>query len=149
MHSTTETPLHTTPPVNEELLRKFGLRDPIEIETLEAFLHNMLDYGCEPLIRGMTTMFIGMQNAASLWADLKEENRSINAGSVLLSQELDEAKDHSLTETLSMQKAEVGSTHTRSFLLLPTTASSSTDAPSSTGTMQPSHIRLSRSIDRD
>jgi len=112
MHSTTETPLHTTPPVNDELLRKFGLRDHTEIETLEAFLHNMLDYGCEPLIRGMTTMFIGMQNAASLWTDLREENRSLNAGSVLLRQELDEAKDHSLTETLSTQKAEVGSIHT-------------------------------------
>ena len=101
--------LHNNPAINRmQILQNFGLTDPTELETLNAFLDNFGRFGCEPLKNGLTSMFMGMKNAMDVYSHMKAEIHSLHEGIVELKKELTEAKEqHLIAEAAAIHSAEV------------------------------------------
>jgi hypothetical protein len=95
-------------PANADLLQKYGMADRGEMDAIAALVRNAYAYGNDTVKNGLTTMFHGMENAVSVYADMKKEVHTLHDGILFMKQEAQEMKEQlTLAETLARQKAEV------------------------------------------
>ncbi len=125
-----------------QILQNFGLHDPQELETMDAFLENFARFGCEPLKEGLTSLFEGMKHAMDVHSQNETELHSLHAGVIDLKKELTEAKEqHIAAESATTQMMEVRA-HNAALVCF-------TDTYSTTGEMSPGQCKLRSSPARD
>lgn len=95
-------------PIDEDLLRKYGVEDTREIEAVENFIRQTHFYGNNALSHGLLMMFNGMQHAVAIYSEMKAEIYSLHQCILELKKEATDAKDQlAIAETTARQRLEV------------------------------------------
>ena len=93
---------------SEEILRKYGVNDPREIEAVNESISNAHKYGNKEIKRGISNMVKGMEQAVAIYTEMKSEIQKLHQGILSMRKELTETREQLLlAETTASHKMEV------------------------------------------